>query len=47
MNPFISKINLCISMIALLISSVPAQATPVFFDVAQSFDDGSTSKFNC
>jgi len=46
MNPFISKVSLCISMIALLISSVPAQATPVFFDVAQSFDDGSTSKFN-
>ncbi len=46
MTPFISKISFCISVIALLISSVPAQATPMYFNVAQSFDDGSTSKFN-
>jgi hypothetical protein len=45
MNPFL-RINLCISVIALLISSLPAQATPMYFNVAQSFDDGSTSKFN-
>jgi hypothetical protein len=46
MKPFISKINLCVSAIALLISSLPAQANPIYFDIAQSFDDGSTSKFN-
>lgn len=40
------RINLYISVIALLISSVPAQATPMYFDVAQSFYDGSTSNFN-
>jgi|CXWL01.1.fsa_nt_gi hypothetical protein len=45
MTPFL-RINLCISVIALLISSVPAQATPMYFDVAHSFYDGSTSKFN-
>lgn len=40
------RINLCISVIALLISSVPAQATPMYYDVFQKFQDGSTSRFN-
>jgi hypothetical protein len=46
MTPFTLKINLCISVIALLISSLTAQATPIDFDIAQSFDDGSTSNFS-
>jgi hypothetical protein len=35
-----------IAIIVLMLGMTPAQATPVFYNIVQSFQDGSTSKFN-